>query len=76
MSPYHAAAVVARDGQDCITLEVFATEADEPVKGSPAAKGYTVGDAALSFHGHWQTAYFGGTGPITVVIQPHPNLSG
>lgn len=73
MSPYHAAAVVARDGRDCITLEVFATGADNPPKGSPAARSYTVGDAEHSFHGYWTTAYFHGTGPVTVVIQSHPD---
>jgi len=68
MSPYHAAAVVGVDGRDRITLE----EWDDRGKVSRGKAGmYTVGDAAVSFHGFWGSrgGYFGKVAPITVVIQ-------
>src|SRR6185437_3488805 len=64
MSPYHAAAVVGRDGDDAVTLETWAG------KGAslPRAAMYQAGTGGKSFHSHWSKVYFGGTGPVTVVI--------
>lgn len=66
MSPYHAAAVVGRDGDDAITLETWAG------KGAslPRAAMYQAGTGGKSFHSHWSRVYFSGTKPITVVIGP------
>lgn len=67
MSPYHAAAVVARDGNDAVTLETWAGTG----QGLPDADMYQVGDRNKSFHGRWSRRYFKrGTNPITVVIGP------
>ncbi|MGH3250346.1 MAG: DUF4157 domain-containing protein [Trebonia sp.] len=66
MSPYHAAAVVGRDGHDAITLESWAG------KGAslPKADMYQVGDPAKSFHGYWSSGYFSASSPLTVVLGP------
>lgn len=62
-SPFHAAAVVGRDGNDCVVLEVWAATGSGP----PKARIYTVGDMS-SFHTVWVGAYFRGTAAKTVVI--------
>ncbi|MCC9312299.1 DUF4157 domain-containing protein [Kitasatospora sp. RB6PN24] len=72
MSQFHAAAVVARDGQDCVTLEVWSDNGNPPAQGAANAAMYTVADLARSFHSAYggDGAYFGEVGPITVVVQP------
>jgi hypothetical protein len=70
--PYHAAGVVAQDGQDKVTLEMFAglEHATEEGRGdeAPSFKVYPRDDAD-SFHTYWQgKAIF--TRPVTAVIKP------
>lgn len=77
--PFHAAGVVAVDGADRVTLEVFAGEKDATAR---TTKGeYAMyGSAAQSFHAIWQAALFDSASarrgqrifsqPITVVIEP------
>ena len=58
-SPYHAAAVVAVDGNDRITLEVFANTQDAKdydTKGD--YRMYTTGADGETFHSFWQRTYF------------------
>jgi hypothetical protein len=67
--PYHAAAVVAADGKDRITLEVFASNRDardRNVKG--AYKMYTTEGAVATFHGVWK-AYFKNATVTTVIVK-------
>lgn len=68
-SPYHAAAVVAIDGNDRITAEVFANDVDASKHGSLADyRIYTTGAGmGDTFHTHWQS-YFG-KDSATVVIE-------
>jgi hypothetical protein len=66
MSPYHAAAVVGRDGDDAITLETWAGRGQS----LPKADMYQVGSRSKSFHSHWTKQYFGGSDPVTVVVGP------
>jgi hypothetical protein len=66
MSPYHAAAVVGRDGNDAVTLETW----DSAGTSLPKADMYEVGNAANSFHAYWEQQYFNGTSPTTVVLRP------
>ncbi|TQF03071.1 DUF4157 domain-containing protein [Kitasatospora acidiphila] len=72
MSQFHAAAVVARDGQDCVTLEVWSDNGNPPAQGAANAAMYTVADLSKSFHNAYggEGAYFGEVGPITVVVRP------
>ncbi|TGZ15386.1 hypothetical protein DV517_03590 [Streptomyces sp. S816] len=74
MSQFHAAAVVARDGDDCVTLEAFAgtEEQLEPA----AARMYTVNGGGDSFHGYWtgEEMYYHGVSATTVIINPNPDL--
>ena len=80
--PFHAAGVVAVDGADRVTLEVFAGKKDATAR---TTKGeYAMyGSAAQSFHAIWQAATFESnysasalrgqpifSQPITVVIEP------
>ncbi|MFB7511442.1 eCIS core domain-containing protein, partial [Streptomyces broussonetiae] len=71
MSQFHAAAVVARDGQDCITLEVWSDNGNPPARQAAIAAIYTVADMQRSFHTAYggEDAYFGEVGPITVVVR-------
>jgi hypothetical protein len=59
-SPYHAAAVVAEDGGDRVTLEVFATQS-EPKRteryGTYRIYPTRPGDPD-NFHNYWTTTYF------------------
>jgi hypothetical protein len=67
ISPYHAAAVVGRDGNDAVTLETW----DSTGTSLPKADMYEVGDATNSFHAYWERMYFKrGTNPTTVVLRP------
>lgn len=71
--PYHAAAVVADDEIDRITLEVFAgnTDASEKDRSTPGDFSmYSVSPTAKkdSFHNAWKGAL--GRDSITIVIQP------
>ncbi|HLL37219.1 MAG TPA: DUF4157 domain-containing protein [Streptomyces sp.] len=70
MSQFHAAAVVARDGDDCVTLEAFAGE-EEQLEDA-AARMYTVNGGGASFHGYWtgDEMYYEGVSATTVVIRP------
>ncbi|MFH8342501.1 DUF4157 domain-containing protein [Streptomyces sp. AM6-12] len=74
MSQFHAAAVVARDGNDCVTLEAFA--GDEEQLEPAAARMYTVNGGELSFHGYWsgEEMYYHGVSATTVIINPNPAL--
>lgn len=70
--PYHAAAVAAQDGQDQVTIEIFARETDASRRNATGTFDmYTIGDANLSFHGRWKTLeLFGkGSAPLTIVIE-------
>ncbi|WP_374215365.1 DUF4157 domain-containing protein [Streptomyces sp. NEAU-Y11] len=71
MSQFHAAAVVARDGQDCVALEVWSDNGNPPAKEAANAALYTVTDMERSFHSAYggEGAYFGEVGPITVVVR-------
>jgi hypothetical protein len=79
-SPFHAATVVARDGEFAITMEVFAppppSSPEAEIEGgvdrdtTPIFGLYQVGSAENSFHGHWTERYFGGN-PITIVLDPY-----
>ncbi|MEE1928485.1 DUF4157 domain-containing protein [Streptomyces sp. TRM 70351] len=66
MSPFHAAAVIGRDGNDCVTLEVWSS----PGTSTAFARAYTIGSADASFHGYWENQYFSGTNALTVVLDP------
>ena len=70
-SPYHAAAVVAVDGSDRVTLEVFATE-ETPTSRTLSGK-YEIYSVAVgsgdTFHSHWQNNFFGADS-VTTVIEP------
>jgi hypothetical protein len=72
-SPYHAAAVVAVDGNDRITLEVFAsTRASKQRKEPGSYRMYTTsGGTGHTFHGFWnpQATYFSDTS-VTFAIAP------
>jgi hypothetical protein len=70
MSQFHAAAVVARDGDDCVTLEAFA--GDEEQLEPAAARMYIVNGGEKSFHGYWtgEEMYYEGVSATTVVIRP------
>lgn len=72
--PYHAAAVVAKDGDDTVTLEVIAGNQDAKQKDRSAPGHfymYTIGDLANSFHAKWSgLGYFGRLKPCTIVIEP------
>ncbi|MEU8825247.1 DUF4157 domain-containing protein [Streptomyces sp. NPDC048636] len=72
MSQFHAAAVVARDGQDCVALEVWSDNGNPPAKDAANATIYTVADMGRSFHAAYggEGTYFGKVGPITVVVRP------
>jgi len=69
--PYHAAAVVAVDGKDKITLEVSAPEEKDPVRRTSFGEYtmYTTGDVGEKFHSHWQGKFKGKW--TTVVIEPY-----
>ncbi|WP_399131655.1 DUF4157 domain-containing protein [Streptomyces sp. ITFR-16] len=71
MSQFHAAAVVARDGQDCVVLEVWSDNGNPPAQGAAMAAVYTVDHMSESFHTAYggEGAYFGQVGPITVVVR-------
>jgi hypothetical protein len=58
-SPYHAAAVIAVDGNDRITLEVFANHEDGKNRNTKGDyRMYTTGAAGETFHSFWQRTYF------------------
>lgn len=70
-SPYHAAAVVAVDGDDRITVEVFASMSDgRRTEQHPPFAMYSTGSGTLpKFHSHWVAQYFK-TNANTIVIEP------
>jgi hypothetical protein len=69
-SPYHAGGVVGVDGNDRITMEVFASGGSRERRETDARLSmYTVGGGAASFHGYWSGSYFRGHGTITIVIR-------
>jgi hypothetical protein len=70
--PYHAAAVVAQDVQDQVTIEVFARETDAQARNASGTFDmYTIGDVNTSFHGRWKTLDLFGSqsAPVTIVIE-------
>lgn len=71
--PYHAAAVVAVDGDDFITLEVFASgiDANENDRNDPGRFAMYTATGPTSFHGVWSSnEIFEDTQPVTMVIEP------
>ena len=78
MSQFHAGAVVARDGNDCVVLEAWSDGHNPPNLAAADSEIYTVGDLHRSFHAAYGTvegAYFGQVGTTTVVIKPHPSVA-
>jgi hypothetical protein len=70
-SPYHAAAVVAVDGNDRVTIEVFASATDgRRTVQNAKYRMYSVGAGGLpKFHKYWVDNYFGANA-ATIVIEP------
>ncbi|MBZ4329924.1 hypothetical protein NR800_00480 [Corallococcus interemptor] len=71
-SPYHAAPVVARDGNQFLTAEVSAPASGNAVKERttiPKVHAFTVGDANNSFHGQLATADQYGEDAITIGLK-------
>ncbi len=69
--PYHAAAVIATDGTDRLTLEVFATDKDAKKRDrSGSYELYTTAATApkdrITFHDKWEEYI---KSPITIIIQ-------
>ncbi len=68
--PYHAAGVVAVDGNDRITAEALAGISDATTrKDKGMFHMYTINDAHNSFHAIWSTDSHLNAGPITIVIE-------
>lgn len=70
--PYHAAAVVAIDGTDIVTLEVFARGTDARQNDRSASGRFEMYSAtgATSFHSVRSTnKTFVGTNPVTMVLR-------
>jgi hypothetical protein len=69
--PYHAAAVVAIDGTDTVTLEVFAGDTDAQQHERTTPGEFKMYSATTSFHSVWSTnAVFAETNPVTMVLKP------
>ncbi len=69
--PYHAAAVVAIDGADTVTLEVFARGTDARQDDRSASGRFEMysDTGATSFHSVWSAnVNFAGTNPVTMVL--------
>ncbi|MGI5323817.1 hypothetical protein [Actinomadura nitritigenes] len=69
--PYHAAAVVAIDGDDTVTLEVFARGTDARQNDRSAAGRFEMYSSTgpTSFHATWSNnVNFTGTNPVTMVL--------
>jgi hypothetical protein len=68
--PYHAAAVVATDGNDRVTLEVFAGTRDASRRNTYGKYSMyaTGGGSGNKFHSHWKGSIFGADS-ATVVIE-------
>ena len=69
--PYHAAAVVAVDGDDRVTLEVCATDEDAVMRDTTGTYNMyeTKSSSGKTFHSHWK-GEFAGADPATLVIKP------
>lgn len=68
--PYHAAAVVAIDGTDRVTLEVFAGGRDAKNRNVQGTyRMYSTGDVGEKFHSYWKGQKFGDDSG-TLVIEP------
>ena len=66
--PYHAAAVVAKDGNDTVTIEVSAGSKDAKDYNTPGELHmYEIGGGGKSFHSDCKAIY---DKPITIVIVP------
>lgn len=66
--PYHAAAVVAVDGDDRVTLEVFAGANKAQARNVFGSYNiYSTTNKAQTFHSQWKGGY---TKPITIVAKP------
>lgn len=70
-TPFHAGAVVGRDGDDCVVLEIDSSNKTPPGEGHPDAGIYTVGHLTQSFHGT-HGKQFKNVGPVTIVITAPP----
>ncbi|RKH46399.1 hypothetical protein [Corallococcus sicarius] len=71
-SPYHSAPVVARDGQQTVTVEQSAGSTDGTKRNTfPTVDLYRVGHPTESFQGRYGTREGYGKDAITVVAQPH-----
>lgn len=68
--PYHAAAVVATDGNDRVTLEVFAGTSDASARNTYGKYSMyaTGGGSGDKFHSYWKDNFFGADS-ATVVIE-------
>ncbi|MER6812301.1 hypothetical protein ABT299_23805 [Spirillospora sp. NPDC000708] len=69
--PYHAAAVVAIDGDDTVTLEVFARGTDARQNDRSAAGRFEMysSKGGTTFHSVWSNnVNFAGTNPVTMVL--------
>ncbi|MGQ4484600.1 DUF4157 domain-containing protein [Streptomyces sp. SAS_281] len=77
MSQFHAGAVVARDGNDCVVLQAWSDGNSPPNLAAADSEIYTVGDLQRSFHAAYGApdAYFGTVGTTTVVIKSHPEVA-
>ena len=66
--PYHAAAVVAVDGNDRVTLEVFAGANNAKARNVLGSYNiYSISDASQTFHSQWKDGY---NKPVTIVAKP------
>ncbi|WP_270037385.1 hypothetical protein [Solirubrobacter ginsenosidimutans] len=65
--PYHAAGVIARDGDDAVTMEMFASDEDamDVDRGSEPPQFQMYGPG-LTFHSAWSSHY---ATPVTIVIE-------
>ena len=70
--PYHAAGVVAKDGKDTVTLEVFASDDDAKDRNTEGKYSmYAIGGGGgESFHDYWIDNFFKKKDSATVVIEP------
>ena len=74
--PYHAAAVVAVDGNDRITLEVFANDRRASRRNTRGKYDmYTTGSGGgKKFHSHWKSSHeYFSDDSATLVIEPKPD---
>jgi hypothetical protein len=65
--PYHAAGVIARDGDDAVTMEMFASDADAmDIDRGDSPPAFEMYGPTATFHSTWSSVY---AAPITIVIE-------